>query len=176
MKFHVLLASLALSSSLFAQGNDTVFLTLVSFPVWHNLGARVSTKGPDPVLPKTEKQCVLPVQYMKTSHMALLKDWRDGAIREGQREYVAPDGRRFPVSLTTTCLHQCHTAKGDFCDRCHNYAAVSLNCWDCHQDSKPAAVALGRAAFQAAMPASQPASAGTTSSPNPATRTAEAAQ
>jgi hypothetical protein len=125
-----------------------LFLALVSFPVWHNLSAHVPTKGPEPVMPKTEKQCVRPVEYMKTSHAELLEEWRDGAIREGQREYVAPDGRRFAVSLTNTCLRQCHTEKADFCDRCHNYAAVSLTCWDCHQDSKPASPAT-----QAAVPA-----------------------
>ena len=116
-----------------------VFLALVSYPVWHNLAAGVATRGPEPVLPKTEKQCVRPVAFMKTSHMQLLKDWRDAAIREGQREEVAPDGRHFAVSLTNTCLRQCHAEKAEFCDRCHNYAAVSVSCWDCHQDTKPGA-------------------------------------
>ena len=40
------------------------------------------------------------------------------------------------MSLTNTCLAQCHGAKADFCERCHNYAAVTLACWDCHQESK----------------------------------------
>jgi hypothetical protein len=40
------------------------------------------------------------------------------------------------MSLTNTCLRECHTAKADFCDRCHDYEAVSLPCWDCHMDSK----------------------------------------
>ena len=40
-------------------------------------------------------------------------------------------------SLSATCLGECHGAKADFCDRCHNYAAVSPPCWNCHLDSKP---------------------------------------
>ncbi|HUB32566.1 MAG TPA: sulfate reduction electron transfer complex DsrMKJOP subunit DsrJ [Bryobacteraceae bacterium] len=114
-----------------------VFLALLAFPAWRNLWAHASAKGPEPVLPKTEKQCVLPVEYMKTSHMKLLLDWRDAAIRRGARDYTAPDGRHFAVSLTATCLRECHGAKTDFCDRCHNYAAVALPCWDCHQDNNP---------------------------------------
>jgi hypothetical protein len=40
------------------------------------------------------------------------------------------------MSLTGTCLTGCHTNKAEFCDRCHNYAAVSVYCWDCHVDPK----------------------------------------
>jgi hypothetical protein len=35
------------------------------------------------------------------------------------------------MSLTNTCL-DCHPNKDTFCDRCHNYMAVSPYCWDCH--------------------------------------------
>lgn len=118
-----------------------LFLGLATFPVWHNLAARVNAKGPNLILPKNEKRCVAPLAYMKTSHMSLLLDWRDSVVRRGAREYTAFDGRRYSMNLTSTCLKQCHGAKAEFCDRCHTYAAVSLPCWDCHQDSKPGAVA-----------------------------------
>ena len=29
-----------------------------------------------------------------------------------------------------------YTSTNDFCDRCHNYLAVSPYCWDCHVDPK----------------------------------------
>lgn len=109
-----------------------VFLGLVTFPAWH----RSSTKGPDPVLPVREKQCVAPTAYMKSSHMNLLMTWRDEAVRQNQRDYTTFDGRHYRISLTATCLNQCHAGKADFCDRCHNYAAVSLTCWNCHVDKK----------------------------------------
>jgi hypothetical protein len=115
-----------------------LFLVFLTLPVWHNLFAGVTAKGPEPVLPKNEKQCVAPADYMKRSHMNLLLDWRETVVRTGAREYTAPDGRRFNMSLSNTCLHQCHTDKSEFCDRCHNYEAVALPCWDCHVDSKTA--------------------------------------
>jgi hypothetical protein len=113
-----------------------IFVALITLPVWHNLGASVTGKGPTPVLPAKEKQCVAPTAYMKSSHMRLLLDWRENVVRGNTREFVTPDGRHFNMSLTSTCLKQCHGAKGEFCDRCHNYAAVSAPCWNCHVDSK----------------------------------------
>ena len=115
-----------------------LFLAFLTLPVWHNLSAGITPKGPAPVLPAHEKQCVAPAAYMKSSHMTLLLDWREKVVREGTREYVAPDGRRFNISLTNTCLHECHTSRADFCDRCHNYEAVALPCFDCHLDDKTA--------------------------------------
>ena len=34
---------------------------LVTFPAWHDLSAGVTAKGPNPVLPVDQKQCVEPV-------------------------------------------------------------------------------------------------------------------
>jgi len=113
-----------------------IFLAFLTLPVWHNLSAHVTAKGPQPVLPRSEKQCVAPLDFMKTSHMKLLLDWRDSVVRTGAREYTTADGRRYNMDLTVTCLRQCHGARADFCDRCHTYAAVSPSCWNCHLDSK----------------------------------------
>jgi hypothetical protein len=113
-----------------------LFLVFFTWPIWHNLYAHVTTKGPEPVLPKGQKLCVAPVGYMRTSHMELLLSWRNAVVRQGLREYRTADGRPFTMTLTGTCLRQCHTAKADFCDRCHNYTASSPTCWECHQDSK----------------------------------------
>jgi hypothetical protein len=113
-----------------------LFLGVATFPLWHNLAAGVTAKGPNPVLPKIERQCVAPTAYMKNSHMRLLMDWRETVVRTGARDYTAADGKHYNMSLTSTCLKQCHAGKADFCDRCHNYTAVSLTCWNCHVDSK----------------------------------------
>lgn len=114
-----------------------IFLAFVTFPLWHNLSAAVTAKGPNPALPVNARQCVAPVEYMKTSHMRLLLDWREQVVRQGGREFTAFNGQHYNMSLTSTCLEQCHTSgKAEFCDRCHNYAAVSVPCWDCHADFK----------------------------------------
>ncbi len=112
------------------------FLALVTFPVWHNLRAGTSSKGPEPKLPANEKQCVAPTAYMRSSHMDLLVSWREGVVRQRERVYRAFNGRTYNVSLTGTCLSQCHQNKADFCDRCHNYAGVTAYCWDCHVDPR----------------------------------------
>jgi hypothetical protein len=113
-----------------------VFLGFITFPVWHNLRAGTTSKGPEPKLPATEKECVAPTAYMRTSHMDLLIDWREHAVRLHDRRFVSGNGKTYKVSLTGTCLQQCHTDKAEFCDRCHNYAAVTTYCWDCHVDPK----------------------------------------
>jgi len=117
-----------------------VFLGLVTFPAWHDLSAGVNARGPNPVLPANQKQCVAPVAFMKSSHMSLLMSWREAVVRQNTRDFTAFDGKHYNMSLTQTCLKQCHGPKADFCDRCHNYAAVSLPCWNCHQDAKPQSV------------------------------------
>lgn len=111
------------------------FLVLITFPVWYDLASGTTSEAPDPVLPEDEKFCVAPREYMKTSHMELLNDWRDQVVRNNVRTFVAYNGRTYRMSFTGTCMG-CHTNKADFCDRCHNYAGVDPYCWDCHIDPK----------------------------------------
>jgi hypothetical protein len=112
-----------------------LFFGLISFPVWFNFASGKTAYRPDIVV-KTKSvpgkdKCVMPVEYMRTSHMTLLNEWRTAAVRNGDRIFTAADGRQFQRSLTGTCL-DCHSNKSAFCDRCHDYAAVKPSCWDCH--------------------------------------------
>lgn len=110
-----------------------VFLGLVTYPVWHDLVAHTTSRPPDLVLPAHEKQCVAPVEYMRTSHMKLLLEWRREVVREDKSKYVAFDGKVYDMSLTGTCL-KCHDRE-KFCVRCHEYAGVRTPyCWNCHLD------------------------------------------
>lgn len=112
-----------------------LFVVLVTYPISHGMLARTATAGPEIKLPQKAKTCVAPLAYMRASHMKLLTDWREGAVREHRLKYSAFDGKTYTVSLSNTCLGQCHTNKKEFCDRCHTYAAVSgPYCWDCHVD------------------------------------------
>lgn len=110
-----------------------VFLGLITFPVWYNMAAGPKAKWQEPVLPKTEKNCVMPKEYMRQKHMELLITWRDEVVRQNVRTFKAFDGRVYNMSLTNTCM-KCHDNKKEFCDRCHNYAGVTPYCWDCHID------------------------------------------
>jgi len=116
-----------------------IFLGLITFPVWHNISSGATSKGPEPVLPAGPKQCVAPLNYMRASHMHMLMDWRNTVVRQDVHSFQALNGKTYEMNLTGTCLTGCHTNKADFCDRCHNYAGVSVYCWDCHVDPKLAA-------------------------------------
>jgi hypothetical protein len=112
-------------------GGLVLFLGLVTFPVWYNVAAGTGARAPEVARPATEKACVAPRDYMRTSHMTLLVTWREDVVRRGDRGYVTYDGRHYEKNLTGTCL-TCHDDKAKFCDRCHDYAGVSPTCTECH--------------------------------------------
>lgn len=112
-----------------------IFLSVITLPFTYNLVGGIPEPMPDLELPENETQCVESTEYMKSSHMQLLVDWREDMVRRDIRTYTSSDGRMHDISLTNTCLVQCHTNKADFCDRCHDYAGVpNPYCWDCHID------------------------------------------
>jgi hypothetical protein len=108
-----------------------VFLALITFPIWSDLAAGVGHEPPELVLPPEGGQCLLDTPTMRVDHMRLLMEWRDEVVRDDDRITTAADGRRYYKSLSGTCMG-CHTDKEKFCDRCHDYLAVSPYCWDCH--------------------------------------------
>ena len=124
-----------------------VFLVLVTVPVWMAALAGETPRAPELRLPAGESQCVEPAAVMRATHMELLNTWRDRTVRSDDRFITLADGRRMERSLSRTCLG-CHETKDAFCDRCHDYLAVSPYCWDCHvvpQGAGVAAVAGGGA-------------------------------
>ena len=109
-----------------------VGLGLFLFPVFYNAGK--AAKPPDPVLtPKAKEaeRCVADTSFMRKSHMRLLDQWRNEAVRDNERYYKASDGKVYFKSLQVTCM-ECHSNKSKFCDQCHNYMAVDPYCWNCH--------------------------------------------
>lgn len=116
-----------------------IFLALVTFPFYYNMGkaaAKPSPKLDTPVIQQmTEKQCVEPKAFMRAEHMQLLNQWRDSVVRDGNRLYVSSTGKTYDMSLQNTCMH-CHSNKKQFCDECHKYVAVKPYCWDCHIQPK----------------------------------------
>jgi len=87
---------------------------------------------PDIVIANPGTQCVAPREEMRRNHMEMLKHQRIRTLRLGER------GAK--VSLNG-CI-ECHASKtngavtgsrDNFCQTCHSYVAVKLDCWDCHQ-------------------------------------------
>jgi len=113
-----------------------IFLALATSPFWFSRASGKADYLPEPVIVTKDipgkDACVMPADYMRESHMDLLDDWRDIVVRDGDRIYTAPDGRKFMRSLSNTCM-SCHPNKAEFCDKCHDYMAVGQPyCWDCH--------------------------------------------
>lgn len=113
-----------------------LFVLATTAPFWYNaVGSR-----PQPVLSLNTpainqlagKQCIEDSEFMRKNHMKLLRDWKEQSVRQGKTEYVAQDGRTYPVSLEKNCL-SCHSNKQEFCDSCHSFAGIDTpNCWSCH--------------------------------------------
>ncbi|MBK9020244.1 MAG: Hdr-like menaquinol oxidoreductase cytochrome c subunit [Sulfuritalea sp.] len=82
-------------------------------------------------------KCVAPAEEMRRNHMEMLKHQRDRTLRQGIRGE--------PASLNA-CI-ECHASKAtgsvlgaaeggkgrNFCESCHSYVAVKLDCFECHQ-------------------------------------------
>lgn len=84
------------------------------------------------------KHCVEPTDVMRRNHMELIKHQRDETVHKGIRS---------TKHSLAGCI-ECHVgagaeggsvgalvpvnAEGQFCNTCHEFAAVHLNCFDCH--------------------------------------------
>jgi predicted CXXCH cytochrome family protein len=99
---------------------------------------------PVPVIPRGQGEaCVADTAFMRRNHMSLLRHQRDETMRQGIRGN--------PYSLEA-CI-ACHAVAGPdaqpltvdspqhFCRSCHDYAAVSIDCFQCHASRPETAVA-----------------------------------
>jgi hypothetical protein len=99
--------------------------------------------------------CVAPTDWMRRYHMTVLMHQRDETVHEGIRT------RRFSLN---ECI-DCHAVNGGdgkpvsfaspqhFCRGCHDYAAVQIDCFECHA-SRPEAKAAAAGEAQPAHAAS----------------------
>jgi hypothetical protein len=80
-------------------------------------------------------QCVEDPKFMRSNHFKLILHQRVATVRKGIR------GSKYEL---TNCV-ECHASKANhsvlgtnqnFCQGCHAYAAVKIDCFECHS-SKP---------------------------------------
>jgi hypothetical protein len=71
--------------------------------------------------------CVLDASAMRYHHMTYLKELRDQVVRSGVRDGVVGSAPRGMSSC-----HSCHADRTQFCDKCHNRAGVTPDCFGCH--------------------------------------------
>jgi len=82
-------------------------------------------------------ECVADPAFMRRNHMKLLKHQRDDTLRGGIR------GGKYSLKECVAC-HASQTSQsvnaeaGNFCQSCHAFAAVKIDCFECHA-SKPSA-------------------------------------
>lgn len=98
-----------------------------------------------PPLPPIERaakgaQCVEDTALMRREHMNLLKHQRDQTVFGGIR------GAKHSLKDCVACHASTKTgsvaaAQGDFCISCHSYAAVKIDCFECHTGKPPAVAA-----------------------------------
>lgn len=90
---------------------------------------------PSPSIPQGKgEQCVEPTDLMRKNHMDMLMHQRDATMREGVRT------KKHSLVECIDC-HVVPNEKGEypqygtnehFCSTCHNYASVSIDCFQCH--------------------------------------------
>ena len=119
-----------------------IFLAIVASPMWYQTLKGEPVGSPDFKIDSESPVCVATTAYMRSLHMDLLNDWRDEAVRDGDRIYVGLEGVEYEKSIGGTCLGSCHSNQEDFCDRCHEYVGAEVYCWDCHAEQKTDAVVV----------------------------------
>ena len=96
----------------------------------------VAGRVPHPVIePARGGACVAEPAIMRRNHMELLKHQRDRTVHDGERgaqvnlkECIGCHASRSTGSVAAT--------QTNFCVSCHTYAAVKIDCFECHA-SKP---------------------------------------
>jgi len=118
--------------SLFRLAILTIFISILSVTAY--------AAAPYPDIPKGKgDKCVRDTEFMRANHMKLLLHQRDETMHRGIRtkEYslkncidchAVTDANNQPVSVASP---------KHFCRVCHDYAAVKIDCFECHA-SKPA--------------------------------------
>jgi hypothetical protein len=108
--------------------------------------AAAASRVPRPSLaPPAGERCIADAAYMRRHHPELLVHQRDRTVRAGVRG--TRDGLADCVGCHASPTTGRVTGSADaFCESCHRYAAVELDCFECHADRpKTAAPRVARA-------------------------------
>ncbi len=99
-----------------------ILALIIALPLIYNISVW-ATKSPEPFLekPKGQEKCIRDTEYIRFNHMILLKETRNKVMREGKK-----------VDIGFKNCRQCHTNRGQFCDRCHDKVNLKPDCFSCH--------------------------------------------
>mgnify|MGYP003541501420 FL=1 len=108
-----------------------IFAAVLALAGVADAGEKQASRVSVPVV-KIEKDgaCVAPTGEMRRDHMKMLLHQRDRTMRQGLRE------PRFSLKGCVDCHASQKTGSvlgnEGFCSSCHEYAAVSIDCFECH--------------------------------------------
>ena len=112
-----------------------VFMTGLAGEVYAVEAESTSGGVPLPVIPVAQgDRCVEDTDSMRRNHMDMLKHQRDETVLKGVRskqhslkECISCHAVYGPDAVPLTVASPQH-----FCRSCHDYAAVSIDCFQCH--------------------------------------------
>jgi hypothetical protein len=92
---------------------------------------------PFPEIPKAKGgECVEPPELMRSHHMDFILHQRDETVHQGIRtkKYALTECIDCHVTPGPDGKYPRVTSKQHFCSACHQYAAVRIDCFECHND------------------------------------------
>ena len=131
-------------------------LVLFTAPFWR--GALAHMRGEAPVIPAAKgAHCVRPVAWMLKNHMKLLMQLRYEAVHEGirHRRESLPGCMNCHVSKLADGRYPSVNSPKFFCNACHDYVGVRIDCFSCHTNRPDAAFASVAQADEESMSAAR---------------------
>ena len=109
-------------------------LALIFFKTPNVKADQVNSLLPSPAKAYQGKKCVEPSDTMRRNHMDYLMHQRDETVREGIR------GKKYSLQQCINChattdpkvLASKERSLTPFCSECHSFAAVTIDCFSCH--------------------------------------------
>lgn len=121
-----------------------VFVSLAAAGAVVQAAADASPNALLPAIPEAlGERCVEDTDFMRRNHMELLEHQRDETMLKGVRtkQYSLKECLNCHVVYGPDAQAVTASDPGHFCRACHDYAAVSVDCFDCHA-SRPEAAEL----------------------------------
>ena len=93
-----------------------------------------------PVIPEAQARfsetqgCVEPTDDMRKNHMEYILHQRDRTMYEGIRTKQHSLNECIDCHVSAAPDAPRHTSKEHFCSSCHSFAAVRIDCFQCHAD------------------------------------------
>ena len=121
-------------------------LALACAALWSHVpavaGDVATNRGLEPTLAAARgEKCVADPAFMRRNHMDLLKHKRGETVHLGVRDARA--GLKGCIGChASAATGSVAIARTDFCVSCHAYAAVTIDCFECHASKPPASASL----------------------------------